>query len=211
MTASPFPHLGTDFTTKILLSGFVFDHMLMEPSSTGLIWLFRKEDGATFAHGQALITALTFCKGFVQAHPSLPSPWHKEIRSCSQGNVVCFEDYKAMEIIVRRSWCCRGDWRLDGDVQPRGPGGAVSHVGYCFPFLEEGLQDKVSGPIHHCGTCLSCLLLQSQMHWPESQIRLSALVVWSGDLGLWASNFSFCNCFKKTSVWNNLRFPKDVP
>lgn len=211
--ASPFPHLGTDFTTKILLSGFIFDHMLVEPFSIVLIWLFRKEDGATFAHGQVLSAALASCKGFVQAQPSLPSLWHKAIRPCSWGNAACFQDYKAMQNIVRKFWCSRGEWRLAGDVQPRGPGEAVSCVGYRFLFLKEELQDKVSGPrpFCHCGTCLPCLLLQSQICWLESQLRLSASMVWSGDLGLWASNFSFCNCFKKTLLWMDLRFSKGIP
>lgn len=144
MIASLFPHLGTDFTTKILLSGFIFDCMFVEPFSIVLIW------SPTFAYGHDLSMALAFRKGFVQAEPSLPGPWCKEIKPCSQGNVVCFEDYKAMENIARKFWDCRGDWRFSGEVQPRDPGEVLSCVGYHFFFLEEGLQKKISEPRPTC-------------------------------------------------------------
>lgn len=151
-------------------------------------------------------------KPLVWLLPSLPSPWCKEIRSCSQGYAVCFEDYKTIENIVGKFWCCKCVRRLAGDVQPRDPAEVVSRVGYHFLFLKEGLQEKVSGPRPICHfVAPASLLLQSWTHCLESQLRLSDSVVWSGDLGLWASNFSFCGCFKKTLVWTDLLFPKDVP
>lgn len=108
---------------------------------------------------------------------SLPSP-ALGVRKSGPVPRGMLSDYKTMENIVGKFQCCRCDRRLSGVLQPRDPGKVVSRVGYHFFFLKEGLQGKVSGPrpICHFVAC-ACLLLQSWMHWLESQISLSDSVV----------------------------------
>lgn len=207
MMASLFPHIGTDFTP------FQSLHLAAHRAFQHHFDLSVQQRKVQPFHVDKPWVWLLYSARVAQAQLWLSDPWCKEIRSCSKGSAICFENYKTV-ILVRKFWCCRGDWSLSEDVEPSDTGERVSHVDYHFFFLGKGCEmslDQDPSATSWHWLVLSPLKSDMLPEKPSTVVCFCELTWWFGIISIKLFQ-SFCSCFKKTLfglMWDFLKvFPK---
>lgn len=121
MMSSLFPHIGTYFTPFRVCIWLLTEAFIMD-----LICLLSREIVQPLNMDKPWVWLLCSVR-VVEVQLWLIDPWCKEIRSCSKRNAICFENDKTT-ILVKKFWCCRGDWGLSENVEPRDTGEVLTTI-----------------------------------------------------------------------------------